>query len=394
MTSTSQPLRVAIIGGGIGGLTAAHVLLREGHAVTCLEQAAELRELGAGIQLGPNAARVLHHLGLAAALDAVAVRPASLEIRRWRDGRVLKQLPCNPDVALAYGAPYYTLHRADLQALLHAALPPSTVRLGARCVGVVERDRGVAIELAGGERHAFDAVIGADGIRSAIRGLLGPEPPPRFSGKVAYRVLVPASRVPRFVDPPAIRMWLGPGRHLVSYPISRGRHLSLASSFPALDADVESWTREGTPAHALAATAGWHEDIHALFALGVQPLALPLYDRPPGQPGAGRVTLLGDAAHPMLPFFAQGAAQAIEDAWMLGRCLRGATAGSVAEQLRRYERARGPRTAHVQARSARNGKLFQLPDGARQWVRDALLRRLTLASFDWLYGYDVDAALC
>ncbi|XXX77618.1 FAD-dependent monooxygenase [Sorangium sp. So ce134] len=389
----SKPqVRIAIIGGGIGGLTAAQVLLRAGHEVTCFEQAAELREVGAGIQVGPNASRVLHRLGLAEPLAKVAVQPVAFEIKRWDTGKVLSAMPGNPEIARRYGAPYYTMHRADLHAVLREAVPDAAVRLGARCVGVTHGEREVIVRFADGSTHAADAVIGADGIRSQIRRSLADEAP-RFSGHVSCRVLVPAAKVQALASPATVRIWLGPGQHMVYYPVSAGSLLNLATAMPSRSPGAESWTREGRREDALARLAGWHEDLHAILSAADGTLELALYDRAAlARPGEGRVTLLGDAAHPMLPFFAQGAAQAIEDAWVLGRCLEGVAPEGVASALRRYERARARRAAQLQRLSARNGMLFQLPDGLRQRGRDLLLRRLSLESFDWLYGYDVTSA--
>ncbi|WP_345578862.1 FAD-dependent monooxygenase [Nonomuraea rosea] len=189
-------------------------------------------------------------------------------------------------------------------------------------------------------------------------------------------------------------MWLGPGKHLVSYPVSAGRLLSLAAALPADIADTESWTRQGPAEEFAAALAGWDPDIHTIVSAATTTLRLPLFDRPPlKDAGSGRVTVLGDAAHPMLPFFAQGAAQAIEDAWVLGRSLEGATRSTAPDALRSYEKARHARTATVQQRSIRNGDLFQLPNGFKQRARDVILRRYSLSKFDWLYGYDADRAL-
>ncbi|WP_437508205.1 FAD-dependent monooxygenase [Sorangium sp. So ce1099] len=389
---SKQRVRITIIGGGIGGLTAAQVLLRAGHEVTCFEQAAQLREVGAGIQVGPNASRVLHRLGLAEPLAKVAVQPVAVEIKRWDTGRVLGAMPGNPELSRRYGAPYYTMHRADLHAVLRAAVPDAVLRLGARCVGVTQGEREVIVRFADGSTHAADAVIGADGIRSQIRRSITDDAP-RFSGHVACRVLVPAAQVPALASPPTVRIWLGPGQHMVCYPVSGGSLLNLATAMPSRSPAAESWIREGRREDALARLAGWHEDLHTIVNAADEALELALYDRAAlARTGEGRVTLLGDAAHPMLPFFAQGAAQAIEDAWMLGRCLEGVVPEGVAGALRRYERARARRAAQIQRLSVRNGKLFQLPDGLRQRGRDLLLRRLSLESFAWLYGYDVTTA--
>lgn len=383
-------LRVAVVGGGIGGLTAVLALLRAGHQVTCFEQAADPDELGAGIQLGPNATRLLHRLGLTDALTRVAVTPARIQFRRGRTGTVIKELTSHPDVEASYGAPYYTIHRADLRRALAEALPADTVHLGARCTDVTQDGSGATLTFADGTTHRTDIVIGADGLRSQLRQTLDPTRP-RFSGKASWRVLVPATAVPDLAGPATVRMWLGPGQHLVSYPVRGGSLLSLSAAIPANLPDTESWTREGPVDEFIAAVRGWDPDLHRILAAAEKTLRLPLFDRPPlPHPGEGRLTLLGDAAHPMLPFFAQGAAQAIEDAWILARSLENATPTDAPEALRRYEQARRGRVSTVQQRSTRNGMLFQLPDGLRQRGRDLVLRRFTLKRFDWLYGYDPD----
>ena len=359
-------LTVGVVGAGIGGLTTALAVRRAGHEVVCFERAQELNEVGAGIQIGPNASRLLHRLGLAEPLAAVAVQPTRLQFRRWSPGAVIKEIVAGPDVAHLYGAPYYTLHRADLHRILTEAQPPGTIRLDATCVGADQHNTGVELRFADGTQHRADVVIGADGLGSQLRQLMDLSRP-RFSGKAAWRVLVPADAVAELADPPIVRMWLGPGKHLVSYPICAGRLLNLAGALPATAAEAESWTREGPADEFAAALDGWDPDLHTILAAATTTLRLPLFDRPTqARPGLGRITLLGDAAHPMLPYFAQGAAQAIEDAWVLGRCLEGATRPTAVQALRRYEQARATRTAKVQRRSRRNGQLFQLTDGLKQ----------------------------
>jgi salicylate hydroxylase len=388
----SARLNVAVVGGGIGGLTAVLTLRRAGHEAVCFERAGELGEVGAGIQIGPNASRLLHRLGLSEALAAVAVEPARLQFRRWNSGALIKELVTGPEVTATYGAPHYTLHRADLHRVLADTIADGVVRPGLDCVGADQDDDGVNLRFADGTSHRADVVIGADGLGSQLRRLVSAGVP-RFSGKAAWRVLVPAEAVPDLAEPPTLRMWLGPGKHAVSYPVSAGRLLNLAAALPATIADTESWTREGPADELAAALDGWDPELQSIVAAAKTTLRLPLFDRPPlERPGAGRVTLLGDAAHPMLPFFAQGAAQAIEDAWVLARVLRNATRATAPDALRRYERARHARTATVQRRSVRNGNLFQLPDGLRQRARDVALRRFTLTRFTWLYGYDADTA--
>jgi salicylate hydroxylase len=384
----SQP-NIVIVGAGIGGLSTLLALRHFGIDAVCFERAPELREVGAGIQVGPNGSRVLLQLGLRDALDATGVKPVATEVRRWRDGRILGKVEAHPRTEELFGAPYYTLHRADLHGALLNAVPPGTIQLGKDCVEVQENGQTIELGFADGSSFRADVVIGADGLRSALRRALEPAPP-RFAGKIACRVLVPSDEVADLASPPTVRMWLGPRQHVVSYPVSGGRLLNLAAALPAGNEDPESWTRQGDVQEMLDALRGWDASIQRVLSAARSTLRLPLFDRPPlTYPGRGRLTLIGDAAHPMLPFFAQGASQAIEDAWVLACCLRGVTPSALPSALRRYEAGRRTRVADVQSRSARNGRLFTLPDGVGQWARDLVLRRMTLGSFSWLYGYDV-----
>lgn len=385
-----RPPTFAIVGAGIGGLTTLLALRYFGIAATCFERARTPQEAGTGIQIGPNGARVLLQLGLADALRVAGVKPTAIEVRRW-DGQILRRIAAvSAQTEALFGAPYFTFHRAELHGLLTGAAPVDSVQLGKECIAVHQEDASdVCLRFADGSSGRADAVIGADGLGSMLRRELEAAPP-RFAGKVACRVLVPAEAVPDLVAPATVRMWLGPRQHIVSYPVSNGRFLNFAAALPAATEDLESWTREGDMQELVAAFRGWDLDVQRVLRAARSTLRLPLFDRPPlSSPGTGRLTLLGDAAHPMLPFFAQGASQAIEDAWVLARCLRGVRPPDVSGALRRYERARRARAANVQARSMRNGRLFTLADGVGQWVRDLMLRRLTVESFEWLYGYDV-----
>jgi salicylate hydroxylase len=382
-----QP-NIVIVGAGIGGLTALLALRHFGIDAVCFERAPELRQAGTGIQIGPNGSRVLLHLGLRETLDAAGVKPVATEVRRWC-GRVLRRLDAHPRTEELFGAPYYTFHRADLHSALLNAVPQGTVQLGKDCVETRENGPSIQLRFADGSSFSADAVIGADGLRSELRKALEMTRP-RFAGKIACRVLVPSDEVADLASPPTVRMWLGPRQHVVSYPVSGGRLLNVGAALPAANADLESWTRQGDVQEMVDALRGWDADLLRVLSAARSTLRLPLFDRPPlTYPGRGRLTLLGDAAHPMLPFFAQGASQAIEDAWMLACCLRGMGPSELPVALRRYEASRRTRVADVQSRSTRNGRLFSLPDGVAQWARDLVLRRMTLESFSWLYGYDV-----
>jgi salicylate hydroxylase len=388
---------VIVVGAGIGGLTAALALARAGVEVRVLEQAPALREVGAGIQIAPNATRILHRLGLAEGLARVGVRPESIDVRRWDDGRPLWQEPLGQAVVRRFGAPYYHLYRPDLLALLSEALPTGVIHLGHRVTELTERGDGVEVALAGGAVTRADAVIGADGIHSVVRAaLLGPESP-RFSGSQAYRGLVPAGRVAHLGLPRRFALWLGPGRHFVHYYVAGGRFLNFVAICPAGEWRLESWSARGEVADALAEFSGWHPQVGAIIGAAVETHRWALYDREPlPRWSVGRVSLLGDAAHAMLPFLAQGACQAVEDAVVLARCLSEADPASAAAALSRYEEIRKPRASRIQRGSFENATTYHLPDGPAQEARDAhyatLEREDPYAGRGWLYEYDGEAA--
>ncbi|MEA3215053.1 MAG: hypothetical protein QOJ19_1209 [Acidimicrobiia bacterium] len=390
-------LRVGIVGAGIGGLTAALCLLRVGVEVVVFEQATTLGEVGAGIQISPNASRVLHKLDMAEALARMAVRPRTGDLRRWQDWSLLTSQPLGEEVEARYGHPYYHVHRADLHGLLVSSLPEHTVRLKHRCTGLDATSHGMQVHFEDGEIDRFDVVIGADGIRSFVReALLGPEAP-RFSGLSAWRGLVPAERVADLHLPVASTAVLGPGRHVVHYYVSAGRLVNWVAVAPTESWTIESWTSRGELDEALADFDGWSPVVRQLMAhVGQSALfRWALYDRDPlPRWGDGHVTLLGDAAHPMLPFMAQGAAQAIEDAAVLARCLSSIDDPPAA--LRRYEDFRRDRTAEVQQAARQNAVLFHLPDGAEQQSRDARLGAQSGSQAShrnaWVFEYDVDKA--
>jgi salicylate hydroxylase len=392
---SESELRVAIVGGGLGGLAAALYLREAGIEATVYEQAGELREVGAGIVVAPNMVRLLARVGLADRLAEFAVGlEAAWEFRRWENGRVLSSQPMGEECERLYGANCYVAHRADLLAMFRRALPPEAVRLDRGCVSVVQ-DRGDArIVLADGAGResavTADVVIGADGIHSAVRPTIVPEGPARFSGLCAYRCLVPARDAPDMALRPVQTLWLGPGRHLVHYPISGGRLINMVAIVPAGDWRVESWTADGDVAALAAEFATWDERVRRLVACATETKRWALYDRTPLERwGAGRVTLLGDAAHAMLPFFGQGACQAVEDAAVLAACLRTASRDEVPDALRRYEDVRRPRATQVQDMSRGREVHNHLPDGPAQRERDlSLASGEPLRQSAWLFGHD------
>jgi salicylate hydroxylase len=391
-------MRIAIVGGGIGGLAAALFLSRAGLAATVYEQAATLREVGAGIVVGPNMARLIAALGLLEPFEAIAVRlEAAWEFRRWQDGRVLGVQPMGEACRSLYGAHCYVVHRAELHTLLREALPAETLRTGRRCTGMQQATGADVAEiefaLAGGgtQRVAADVVIGADGIHSLVREHVAPAGEARFSGLCAFRSLVPANDAPPMALRPVQTLWLGPGRHFVHYPISSGRFVNLVAIVPAGDWRDESWLADGTITDMRAEFPGWDERVHQLITSATVTKRWAMFDRTPLPNWTrGRVTLLGDAAHAMLPFFAQGAAQAFEDAAVLAACLRAVAPADASAALERYETLRRPRASQVQMLSRGREVQNHLPDGPEQQARDARLASdEPLRQSAWLYGHEV-----
>jgi salicylate hydroxylase len=369
-------VKAAIVGGGIGGLTAAVALVRKGLDVVVLEQAPAIAPLGASLQLGPNATRLLDELGVLPALREIGVRPDAVEFLRWEDGSLLLRAEHGAAAEEHFGAPQLDFYRPDLHAALVAALPPGTVRLGARVERVEQgADRAVAL-LEGGERVAADVVVAADGLRSALRQQLVGADEPEFSGTVVYRGIAPYERVadlhPDFVN----RYWLGPFRHGVSYRISRGRLLALNLGVQDAALAPESWTLETTPGEALAYLDGWAEPLRErLLRCDLVLRGAVFVRRPLDRWAFDRVALLGDAAHAMAPFHAQGAAQAVEDAYVLGECLA-ADDGDLSAGLRRYEQLRMSRAAELQGSSTEAARSLCVADGEEQRARDAAFSRL------------------
>ena len=388
-TTTAQP-EVVILGGGIGGLAAAAFLDRAGLTSTIYEQAEELTAVGAGLVVAPNAARLLRALGV---LDGFAERAVTLavgwEFRRWRDGTVLSAEDLKTACTRLYGEQTYTAHRADLLDALRSAVPVDALRLGRRCVEVTLDSGRPTVHFADGEVIEADVVIGADGVHSVVRGAVTDPGPPTDSGICAFRALVPADRAPQFARRNAQTLWLGPDHHLVHYPVSAGRMINLVAFVPAGDDALESWSATATVGEFVTEFDGWDPRLVDLIRAADTPGRWALLDRAPlTRWSAGPVTLLGDAAHPMFPFFAQGAAQAIEDAAVLARCLA-EDADQPARALRRYESLRIPRTARLQQVSHARSLVNHLPDGPEQRARDRSFADTDpLVSNGWIYGYD------
>jgi salicylate hydroxylase len=395
MRRRSIQMKIIVIGAGIGGLAAALTLGRAGCEVQVFEQAAELREVGAGVQISPNATRILHRLGLEEPLRRFGVRPRNLLIRRWDDGRAITRQPLADACERNFGAPYYHFHRAELLDLLSAAVPSGVIHLDHRCVGLTQREDRVEVRFQNGALAEAEVVVGADGIHSTVReAILGKELP-HFSGHVAYRGLVPSARVAHLGLEVEAASWWGPDHHFVHYFVGAGaRYLNWVAVTPG-EWRVESWTAKGEVADALKEFAGWHPLVRAMIGSVDTTNRWALYDRDSlPQWTVGRVTLMGDAAHAMLPYMAQGAVQSIEDAAVLAKCLERADSDDVGAALRRYEETRKPRASRCQEGSRRNAILYHLGDGEEQRKRDANLASSTTAPLPqntWLYGHDVEA---
>lgn len=367
-------LKIGIAGGGVGGLAAAIALKAQGHDVTVFEQARGFSRVGADINLTPNVVRAIDGLGAGAAIRRLGAQPTFRISRDWDTGQETSRLGMAGEADRRYGAPQVTIHRADILAALAEQFPIGQIRFAQRIRSLTQDDQGVQLAFEGGHSETFDVVIGADGIHSRVRTALFGEESPRFTGVVSFRSVVPTERVRHVPEIEAFTKWWGPNpqSQIVTFPLNQGRETFIFATTGQDSWTEESWTSEGDVNELRGFYKDFHPDARALLEACDSTLKSALYEREPlPQWSVGTVTLLGDACHPMLPFMAQGAGMAIEDAVVLGRCLAGvSTRAEAARALKTYEAARRDRTAQIQIGSRGN-----------QWMK-------TQGNADWVYGYD------
>ena len=392
----SQQIDILVAGGGIGGLSAALACAQAGWRVRLFERAPAFSEVGAGIQISPNVVRVLQAWGLEAALREVAAFPECLWVRSALSGSTLGRLPLRGRAEALYGAPYATIHRADLHQLLLAAVQAQaevTLGLTSPVAGVQQTAEGVLLDVGQKKQIEGDVLVGADGLWSMVRQQVGGDGPPRVTGHLAYRAMLPQAELPQDLRSQQVTAWLGPRLHVVAYPVRGGEWLNVVAIVQGqVDGDLSQWDHRANAQALQQELAGTCAPLQDLIRAVPDWRLWALCDRPPVSSAdamaQGRVALLGDAAHPMRPYLAQGAGMAIEDAQALVAAL------SLAEieppiRLRRYALNRWQRCARVQARAERNGRIFHAT-GPLQWARDLGLHLLGERVLDvpWLYRGD------
>jgi salicylate hydroxylase len=387
MDHTTQ---VIIVGAGLGGLTAAACLIQKGFQVRVYEQASALKEVGAGIQASANAVKVLYDLGLREALEKVAVRPQAFEYRRFDTAELMHRIPLGPDHESSFGAPYFHLHRADIHEILAQKvdeLDPSCIHLNAKAQSFEENQDGVVLKLEGGQEITGDVLIGADGIKSVIRAqILGPTPV-SYTGDVAWRGVIDVEQLPKDIMPTVSTVWCGPKKHAVMYYLRSGRLMNFVGLVEHDQPETESWTQKRPWQELKDDFAGWHPTIQTVIdALDKEACyRYALNNRPPVTHwSTDKATLLGDAAHPTLPYMASGAVMAIEDAAVLARCL--AHCDEVSQALNLFQRNRLDRTTRIVNGSTQSRGLYRIEDV--EVMRETFAKQnLTKSRADWLYSY-------
>lgn len=394
----TRKTRIAIIGGGIGGLTAAHALIRRGFEPTVHEAAPELKEIGAGVSLGPNAMKALRSLDLEAPVRAVGFESEYQLLRSWKSGRVISRTSRRGPFYQRLGATGNTVHRADLLDVLGKDLPKDMVQLGSRCVSVETDGKTASARFKDGSEIEADVIIGADGIHSAVRGsLFGPDAP-RFTGKICWRCLVPVDAVPGGLPSNDSVTWLGPHGAIVIYLVRRGELVNVVAHYEDDSWTEESWIREVPRDEVIENYKDWHESLLRLFSASEKHYKWALYDRDPlPQWTKGRITMLGDAAHPMLPYLGQGACQAIEDGCVLAAAMAELEDDPNAA-LKLYESIRLPHANQVVLEARSRGDDNHLVSPLAAFKRDALIafrnrfrKSSPGRSAGWIMEYDAGA---
>lgn len=391
--------KVVIVGGGIGGLTAALAFHHFGWQVEVLERAPELSEIGAGIQISPNGMKVFRAMGLEEQIAKNAFQPEALEMRFGRSGRQIFRIEAQKAIIERWGAPYLHLHRADLISALKDLLlrrQPRAVRLDAAVTSYRQTDRAAMAVLASGEEVTGDLVVGADGIHSVIRDQMHGKDYPDFTGHVAWRAVVPMAELGDLAPPPTACVWVGKRRHAVTYRLRGGELANFVGIVERDEWTSESWTEQGTTEEVLDVFGSWHPILTNLIKTAGPPYRWALFDRLPLKTWMdGRVVLMGDACHPTLPFQAQGAVMAIEDAFLLAK-LCAENPKDLDAALVEYFSARLPRTARVQSASRGNAKLFHRPTWLSRvltygplWAAGKLAPSIIRSRQDPFYAYDI-----
>src|SRR5262245_53298751 len=386
-----QQRKILIAGAGLGGLAAASCLMKAGHDVEVYEQAPQLGEVGAGIQISANAMHVLRHLGLAKAITKAGVRPGAYVFRLHDTGEIIKQFSLSDEHELLHGAPNTQLHRADFHALLAAKareLKPAVIRLDRRVVGFSETADSVELKFADGSSARGDLLIGADGLKSIVRGQIAGDVPATYTGDAAWRVTVPVDRLPSPFLPQVMSVFMGPGGHAVCYYVRGGELLNFVGLLETAELSEESWTIKFPWQMLKANFEGWHPIIQTIIDVADkdQCFRWSLHSRPPIRNwSTARATLLGDSAHPTLPYLAQGAVMAIEDGAVLTRAL--AMTQTIPDALALYQRNRIDRTARIVTQSSANRRLFHLHSAAE--IKAAFAERDEGSDRNtWLYSYN------